>query len=153
MGTRSEVEKGQEEIDALRRFIERSSVSLDLLSIEKRLPPEPDLLCRGIEGLVAFEIANLCDGEIAKVLAAGARARTDAFSTADPSGAIVRDKLGRTYKTDHPIELLLYTDGRIITPDDVIIPTVTPILESRKGPYRKVWFMGEETTCLLWEAS
>lgn len=153
MAALSEAEKAQEEIDALRRFIERSGLPLDPSSIEKRVPPEPDLLCRGADGLIAFEIANLCDGEIAKVEAAGARARTDAFSTSDPSAAIVGNKLGRTYKTDHPIELLLYTDGRIISTDDMIIPTVTPILESRRGPYRKAWFMGQETTRLLWEAS
>jgi len=153
MTARSEIEKAQEEIDALRRFIARSGVSLDASTIEKRTPPEPDLLCQGVEGPIAFELANLCDGEIAKVLAAGARARTDAFYTADPSEAIVRRKLSLTYETHYPIELLLYTDGRIITPDDVIIPTVTPILESRDGPYRKAWFMGEEATCLLWEAS
>jgi hypothetical protein len=153
MAARSEAEKAQDEVLAVRRFIERSGLPLDASSIHKRIPPEPDLLCQGAEGLVAFDIANLCDGEVAKVLAAGARARTDAFSTTDPSAAIVRDKLSRSYKTDHPIELFLYTEGRIMAPDDVIIPTVTSILESLDGPYRKAWFMGEKTTCLLWQAS
>ena len=60
---------------------------------------------------------------------------------------------GKTYTTTHPIELLVYSDGRLINPDDVIIPTITPILESRDGPFRRAWFMGEKTTCLLWEAS
>ena len=86
-------------------------------------------------------------------MAAGARARTDAFWTSDPSAKIVRNKLGKTYTATHPIELLVYSDGRLITPDDVIIPTITPILESRDGPCRRAWFMGEKTTCLLWEAS
>ena len=153
MTARTEATKGLEEIETLRRFISRSGTSLDASSIEKRSPPEPDLLCQGREGLVAFEIANLCDGEIAKVLAAGAKARTDAFYTADPSAGIVRAKLKKTYKINYPIELLVYTDGRLITPDAVIIPTITPILQSRDGPYRRAWFMGEETTCLFWEAN
>lgn len=153
MNARSEARKGLEEIEALRRFIARSGAAIDPSSIEKRNPPEPDLLCQGTDGPVAFEVANLCDGEIAKVIAAGARARTDAFSTADPSAAAVRNKLKRTYTTSHPVELLVYTDGRLITPDDVIIPTIKPILESLTGPYRRAWFMGEATTCLLWEAS
>jgi hypothetical protein len=59
----------------------------------------------------------------------------------------------KTYKTNHPIELLVYSDGRLITPDDVIIPTITPIFESYNGPYRRAWFMGEDTICLIWEAS
>ena len=151
MATSSETTKGLEEIEALRLFISRSQVPIDPSSVVKRNPPEPDLLCRhATQGFVAFELANLCDPEIAKVIAAGPRARTDAFSTADPSAEIVRRKLRKSYVTSHPIELLVYSDGRLVTPDDVIIPTITPILESRNGPYRRAWFMGEDTTCLIW---
>lgn len=154
MRMRSEDTKGIEEAEVLRRFIERSRSLIDVGSIEKRMPPEPDLLCKhATEGLVAFELANLCDSELAKVMAAGSNARTEAFSTSDPSAHIVRNKLRRNYITPHPIELLVYTDGPIITPDDVIIPTIRPILESVDGPYRRAWFMGEHGTCLLWQVS
>ena len=145
MATSSELTKGLEEVEAFRLFISRSRVPIDPLSVEKRNPPEPDLLCRhATEGLVAFELANLCDPAIAKVIAAGPKARTDAFSTSDPSAEIVRKKLKKSYTTRYPIELLMYSNGRLITPDDVIIPTITPILESRKGPYRRAWFMGRK---------
>lgn len=154
MATGSEATKGLEEVDVFRLFVARSGAPIDPLSVEKRNPPEPDLLCRhATDGLVAFELANLCDPEIARVIAAGPKARSDAFSTSDPSAEVVRKKLKKTYMTGHPIELLVYSDGRLITPDDVIIPTITPILESRGGPYRRAWFMGEKTTCLIWEAS
>ena len=152
--TRSEELKGLDEVDTLRAFIARSQLPIDPSSVEKRNPPEPDLVCRHTtEGPIAFELANLCDPEIAKVIAAGPKARTDAFSTADPSAQVVRNKLKKTYRTSHPIELLVYTDGRLITPDDVIIPTISPIFDSIEGPYRRAWFMGEETTCRIWEAS
>lgn len=151
---RSETTKGIEEIEALRRFIERSHSPIDPTSIAKRTPPEPDLLCKhATEGLITFELVNLCDPELAKVIAAGPNARTDAFSTSDPSARIVKSKLGKTYKTTHPVELLIYADGPIITPDDVIVPTIRRILESTAGPYRRVWFMGENCTCLLWQFS
>jgi hypothetical protein len=154
MATSSEATKGLEEIDAFRLFIARSQTHIDPLSVEKRNPPEPDIMCEhATEGFIAFELAILCDPEIAKVIAAGPKARTGAFSTSDPSAEIVRKKLKKTYTTCHPIELLVYSDGRLITPDDVIIPTITPILESRKGPYRRAWFMGETTTCVIWKAS
>jgi hypothetical protein len=103
--------------------------------------------------MVAFELVNLCDPELAKVVAAGPNARTGAFSTSDPSARIVKNKLGKTYDSQHPIELLIYADGPIITPDDVIIPTIRPILESADSTFRRVWFMGEKCTCLLWPAS
>jgi hypothetical protein len=148
----SETTKGLEEIETFRLFVSRSQLPIDPLNITKRNPPEPDILCtHAVEGFIAFELVNLCDPKIAKTLAAGPKARTDAFSTSDPSSEIVRKKLKKTYVTDHPIELLIYSDDRLITPDDVIIPTITPILESRDGPYRRAWFMGEGTTCLLWE--
>lgn len=154
MNTRSEAAKGIEEIEVFRRFIARSGSRTDPHSVEKRAPPEPDLLCRHpTEGSVAFELANLCDPELMKVVAAGENARTDAFSTADPSARIARDKLRRTYSTPHPVELLVYADGPIIAPDDVIIPTIRPIFESVEGPYRRAWFMGEHCTCLVWQAS
>jgi len=88
-----------------------------------------------------------------KVVAAGVNARTDAFSTTDPSARIVRNKLSCTYNTAHPIELLVYADGPIITPDDVIISTIRPIFESVDGPYQRAWFMGEHYTCLIWQAN
>lgn len=69
---RSEATKGVEEIEALRLFIERLQTPIGPYSIEKREPPEPDLLCKhATEGMVAFELANLCDPELKEVIAAG----------------------------------------------------------------------------------
>jgi len=151
---RSEATKGLEEAEVLSRFIERSGLQIDPKSIQKRNPPEPDLVCEhAAEGSVAFELVNLCDPELAKVVAAGPNARTDAFSTSDPSARIVKNKLAKTYNSAHPIDLLIYADGPIITPDDVIMPTLRPILEIADNPFRQVWFMGEKCTCLLWPAS
>lgn len=150
----SEFQKGDEEIRALREFVARAQLPIDPQSVEKRPAGEPDLLCvHANEGPIAFELARICDETIAKVLAAGARATMEAFSTSDPSAALVRRKLKKTYSTRHPIELLVYVDGRVITPDDVILPTITPIFESLDGPYRRAWFMGEHETRLVWEAS
>jgi hypothetical protein len=151
---RSEAAKGFEETEVMRRFVERSQLPIDPATIEKRVPPEPDLICNhAAEGPIAFELVNLCDPELAKVVAAGANARTDAFSTSDPSARIVRSKLAKNYVSAQPIDLLIYADGPLITPDDVIIPTIRPILDSAVSPFRKVWFMGEKCTCLLWQAS
>jgi hypothetical protein len=149
----TEPEKGTEEIEVLRRFIGRSRFPIDPRSIEKRVPPEPDLLCRHeTDGIIAIELVNLCDPELAKVVAAGLNARTDAFSTSDPSARIIRNKLQKKYTTKFPIALLVYADGPIISPDDVIIPTIRPIFESLTSPFRQAWFMGEHSACLLWQA-
>ena len=120
-----------------------------------RPEPEPDLLCINSSGKpVAFELVSLTDPEIAKVQAAGSKAHTSAFSTADPSERIVRNKLHKSYKTNaRHIELLIYTDGQIITPDDAIIPTIEPWLSAIKHPFKHIWFMGEHETRCLWSAA
>lgn len=125
------------------------------LSVSSRPEPEPDLLCvHASDGAIAFELVSLTDPTIAKVQAAGERARQNAFATSDPSQRIIRNKLHKKYTTSAKhIELLIYTDGQIFTPDDAIIPTIAPWLDAITHPFTCVWFMGERTTCRLWSAS
>ncbi len=150
----TETDKGRIEIEAFRSFLKRTRLPIDPEHVEKRPVGEPDLLCvHAEEGFIAFELASICDEPLAKVMAAGPKAIPDAFWTADPSAALVRRKLGRKYATRHPIELLLYTDGRVVTTEDEILARITSIVESCDGPFRRVWFMGEHTTCLVWQAS
>jgi len=145
--------KQLEEQATFRRFAERLGQGTDWIEVASRPEPEPDLLCRhATRGAVTFELVSLTDPELARVLAAGPRARTDAFSTADPSERIVRAKLKRHYETSaSEIDLLIYTDGRLITPDDVVIPTIRPWLDAAPNPFRRVWFMGENECWMLWE--
>jgi len=143
------------EQQAFARFANRVGSAQQWVAVSSRPEPEPDLLCIHAEyGAIAFELVSLTDPEIASIQAAGPRARTDAFSSNDPSERIIEKKLGRSYETSAQyIELLMYTDGQIITPDDVIIPTVRPLLELHKHPFKRVWFMGERETCCLWPAN
>jgi hypothetical protein len=133
-------------------FARRLDTSTQWASIESRPQGEPDLLCTSAEGeTVAFELVSLTDPLIAQVQAAGPKARTDALVTEDPSTRIVREKLRKTYLTNAPrIELLVYTDGQIITPDDVLVPTILPLLNECQHPFKAVWFMGEKVTRRLW---
>lgn len=145
--------KQLEEQAVFRRFAERLGQGPDWIEVASRPEPEPDLLCcHATRGPIAFELVSLTDPEIARVLAAGPRARKDAFSTADPSERIVRAKLKKCYETStREIDLLIYTDGRLITPDDVVIPTILPWLDATSHPFRSIWFMGEHECRLLWD--
>lgn len=135
-------------------FLKRQGMESEWTDVSSRPEPEPDLLCINSHGeSVAFELVSLTDPQLARVLAAGPKAHTKAFFTSDPSEIIVRKKLGRSYKTAAlHIELLIYTDGRIITPDDVLIPTIVPLLNGIRHPFRHVWFMGEHAIRRLWSA-
>lgn len=150
----NESEKAKNEREAFQLFAERLGLRHEWLSIESRKPDEPDLLCVHVkDGPIAFELVRICDPNIAKVLAAGPKAHQEAFSTTDPSERIVREKLKKTYVTPHPMELLIYSEGMVITPDDVIIPTILPWFDAIRHSFRKAWFMGEEKVGCVWAAS
>jgi len=149
----SEIDKGDRELEIFRRFVKLSGLPIDPQSITKQLPPKADLLCRHLtEGPIAFELVEVCDPTIAKVMAAPVE-NGIVFSTSDPSGNIIRKKIRKTYEANCPVELLCYTDGRLITPDDVIVPTVRPILESWNGVFQRAWLLGETGAYALWGAS
>ena len=147
--------KQQNEQSAFTRFVGRLGTENEWVSISSRPAPEPDLLCIHVkDGAIAFELVSLTDPFIAKVQAAGAKAVQNAFSTSDPSERIIRNKLHKKYSTEASrIELLIYTDGQIITPDDAVIPTVLPWFDAISHPFKRVWFMGEYETRCLWYAS
>ncbi len=126
-----ETEKAHRELRAFHDFADRSALLIDPELVEKRDPPEPDILCRHLlEGWTAFELADLCDANIASRLNRTDGPVVEVFMTSDPSLAIVQKKLSKEYRSAHPVELLVYSTGRIITPDDVIVPTIRPYVES-----------------------
>ena len=47
----------------------------------------------------------------------------------------------------YPVELLLYKENPIITPDNVILPTIRPVCDM-KHKYRRVWLMGDSVELL-----
>lgn len=137
---RSEQAKGAEEIKVFLRFLQAADLPIAATSIENRDPPEPDPRCiHAIDGPIAFELVELCDPNLAKAISMLSQVY---IRTSDPSAQIISKKLRRNYTTNLPIELLCYTNGRIITPDNVIIPTVGQYLQSWKHTFRRAWFLG-----------
>ena len=61
---------------------------------------------------------------------------------------VCRKKRQRTYRTPHPIELILYTHGPL-APADVVIPCIREAFQhgSCLGPFQRVWFMGRPNEC------
>lgn len=149
----SQLIKSTNERAAFLLFVERLGTKNDWSSVSSCEPPEPDLLCVHVaNGPVAFELVRITDPNIAKIQGAGTNASQTAFSTSDPSMRIVIDKLKKQYTTTNAIELLIYSEGQVITPDDVIIPTIAPWFDAIAHPFRRVWFMGEKQVLCLWNA-
>ena len=146
--------KQQDEQRAFTRFAERLGTLDQWSSVESRPEPEPDLLCTHVtDGRVAFELVSLTDPLIAEIQAAGANAYQGAFFTSDLSERIIRKKLHRSYETSAGrIELLVYTDGQLVTLDGVILPTILPWFDAIDHQFQRIWFMGEVETRCLWNA-
>lgn len=149
----SETIHGEAELLVFRAFVEHSKIRVVPGTIEKRPRGEPDILCviEG-EGPVAFELAELCAEDIAATLPRIRGGGSVLIRTSDPSARILRTKLNKLYRSEAPIELLLYTNARLVTPNDVIIATLRPILESRAASFRRVWLLGERGAYELWRA-
>jgi hypothetical protein len=54
--------------------------------------------------------------------------RVEFFWTSDPSESILSKKLNKNYHVGYSVELLCYTASRVVTSDDVIIPTILALL-------------------------
>jgi|JI6StandDraft_1071083.scaffolds.fasta_scaffold117874_2 hypothetical protein len=153
MNISSSVRKAETERRAFLDFVERIGEKDIWHSVESRDPPEPDLLCMHVKrGLIAFELVAITDPLIAQVNAGDALPGMHSFSTSDPSERIIRKKLKRKYKTEYPLELLVYNDLLVITPDDDIVATILPWIGSISHPFQRVWFMGQYLTECIWNA-
>lgn len=138
-------------MEVFHRFVQAAQLPILPNSVEKRPPPEPDLRCVCVAGgSVAFELVELCDSNLAAAFSNFSEAY---IRTSDPSVRIVQKKLRREYRTDAPIELLCYKAGRIVTPDNVVIPTLQPLLREWSHVFRRVWLMGSKRAYLLWDSA
>jgi len=143
----NEKNKGNIEVKVFTEFVEKAEANIDINTIEKRLPPEPDILCRDLDGnYIAFELAELCSQEMAH-LKAKPREGTIRVDTREDVRKITTNKNKKSFKyeTKHPIEILYYTSDRTHPNEDVIINSIN----TGYSKYRKIWFLGVEKTKLI----
>lgn len=161
--SRSESDKAKIELKVFHEFTKMCCLEIDEDSIEKSgLPSFPDITCRvANEGEVAFELVELCNNDIA--LATSDKA-IKKFHDNQPSGSeaailtrtsdnsveIIRNKLNKKYKTAMPIELICYLAGSSVTPDDVIIASISPWFDAKEGPFRRAWLLSEKRLYVVW---
>lgn len=153
MGT--EQQKAEAELTVFREFISKAGISIDLESVRKPgTQSEPDIFCTLISGeQVAYELVEICSSDIAATLSKLRNGGSTALATSDPTEKTLRQKLHKTYRTTLPIELLCYTNGRTVSPDDLILREAQRWANAIDGPFRKVWLLGEKGVYKVWSAS
>jgi hypothetical protein len=143
----SDDSKTPNERAALDRLLNATASGVDRGSIRKWLGESlPDFHCLDANGSeVAFEVTEICSEELAHLIALAKSGQSDFTYTSDPTEAILRDKLRKSYATQVPIELVCYWGGRTVSTDDMIIPTIEATLaDARVNPFRAVWYVGEK---------
>ena len=99
---------------------------------------------------MVFELVEISDSRIAEILATGVNVSAGAIWTTDPTAKILTKKFKAKYVTSHPISLLIYTNGALISTDDMIKPTIIELASVSSHPFLEIWFSGEESVELLW---
>ena len=147
---RGEEEKGEVELSIFRQFARKASLATES-EPEKQNPNErkPDILCVLKEGPVYFELTEACAPEFAAVITKGIKQKKAIYARGnDVSKDTVAKKLLKNYEVEEPIELIVYTAGRTVLPDEVIVQRVGDVLSKGCGPFRRIWFFGEEVELL-----
>jgi hypothetical protein len=115
---------------------------------------EPDIFCTlGSGEQVAYELVEICSSDIAATLSKLSNGGSTGLATSDPTEKILRKKLHKVYRTTFPIELLCYTNGRTVSPDDQILGEIHRWANAIDGPFRKIWLLGEKGAYEVWSAS
>ena len=148
----SEKDKALIELKVFKEFAERVQLPIKLESIRKPGGrSDPDIFCTFHNGEdVAFELVEICASDIAVHISKLSEA---CISTSDPTEEIILNKItkSKNYRTQLPIELLCYTNARVVSPDDLIIAVAQRCATLIEGRFRKIWLLGEKGVYEVWK--
>lgn len=151
----TEEDKAKAELLVFWEFITKAGICVDADSVIKPgTHSEPDIFCTLSNGeRVAFELVEFCASDIAATISNLENDDSAVLCTSDPVERTLRKKLHKTYRTRLPIELLCYTNGRTVSPDDLIIRKTLLWANAIDGPFRRIWLLGEKSVYEIWPDS
>ena len=146
--------KTQRERAALDHFLTVSGVDVIAGSVVPLTGEAlPDFECSTSAGdKFAIEVTSICAEEIAVLIRNATNGVDGVAWTANPAARILQQKLVKQYRYAKPIDLLCYWDARVVATDDMLLPEMRAALQSTSGPFRRVWYDGEETVYVLRDA-
>ncbi len=140
------------ELKVFKEFIEKTQLPIRPESIKKPGgKSDPDIFCTFQNGEdVAFELVEICASDIAIHISNLSEAY---IRTSDPTEKNVLKKLikSKSYKTQLPIELLCYTNGRVVSPDSMIIEGARRVANLNESRFRKIWLLGKKGAYEVWK--
>ena len=126
-------------------FAERMGWPCNDGTLSSRPEPEPDILFSMEAGVVAFELAEICDRTLAHQSALDRKTGGVSMNwTTDPTAEIVNKKFANKYVTPHPIELLCYWKMMVVSSDDQVAAEINFAVQNNSShQFRVVWYSGE----------
>jgi hypothetical protein len=150
-----ESKKSEQERKLFSIFAKENGWLNGLELIESRSPPEPDILYQSDTGKIAFELAEICDSDLA-ALSARSIAQGGGSAgiwTSDPTESIIRSKLNKQYNSQFPIELPCYVNGRTVSPDDLICYAIkSELAKADSVLFRRIWLFGDKNIYTVFES-
>lgn len=129
---------GIDEKEVFSKFILKCPYSIQPNSIQKRPPPEPDILCILEDGADKyFELVECVDASLAKSLSmpAGGFSSPDEQIWLEPFIKKFKKKYSRS------CELIAYYDRQFILAENTWLPIVERFIKDnlKRSPFEKVW--------------
>jgi hypothetical protein len=150
--------KGDKKAEGEREVFSLFAKTMDWLVdddlIQTRPEPEPDILYDGAYGKIAFELVENCAPDLAENRAFLKNGNGETLiNTSDPTINRIRSKLKKSYETEFPVELLIYTNGRVATPNNMAVERIKSEIEfARQCPFRRAWYFGKQNEIfMVWE--
>lgn len=127
---------------AFKYFLKMRDLPWNYELIESVEPPAPDILYKDPSAYIAFELLEVCAPNIAGAKFCGGV--SSYIRPYDTYKTKLKDKLKKNYITSYPIELLCYTAGRTVTPDDLIVEDLRPIIDIQDIKFSRIWLLGDK---------
>ena len=144
---RDDERKAAREMQVFEDFVKRSGLPIDRQSIRKCDPPDrPTCSARCLVNTLRSNSLKCVPPKFLERFLTFLRRRV----YRNFFGRVIlclksrkKIKKSKDYRTDYPIELVFYTDDRVVQPPDMSILSIQESFSSDAGRFRRVWFMGE----------
>jgi hypothetical protein len=145
----SENEKEREERLLLMRFLDRARLPIHRESVEKLKGNNmPDFSCYDTEGKqVAFELTIPHSDGLGKLIGDSVKRGTveAIWTNAEDIKRLLRQKLGKGYNTDLPIDLVLSRTNGVIDTDEQMRENLATVIDNaERNPFQRIWYDGED---------
>ena len=146
MASTKDAAKALKEREIFCSFASAIGWTFNASQIQSRDPPEPDILFQRDDGRVAFELLSATTPEFRQPL----KSAQIIYPNDLPIDQKLRKKISTNYKSESPIDLLIYWFLAMETDDQILLSTQDILWNEGLGNFNRIWYFGENGRKFLW---